>query len=428
MRRIRRAVFAAALAAAATAAATAAPAAMSATTTNAGNGTVQVGMTDLGVLGAQPCDVNIGVRLASLGQAGDGVCHGVNTFDGWGAADQTSGVTGYVKSPDVVAPVNVTPVSLTSGDGGTTVTAVDQVGSTLRVTHVLAPSPGTPNVYVATVTVKNISGAAVDLRYRRTTDWDDPVFKEHVTLGGTLPPSLTGGVVDEGSGLPIEALNPLAEGQPVIQPFPGPLADLGPQDTGTRFDFTLGTVGPQQCQSFQLFYGAAPDRASADAAVAAAGIQAWALYTPDTDPLTGTPVTYIVGSAQPAAGPFPCPDPVPAAPPAQPAPPAPPAAAPPRVPLKAKSIFVLPGAKACVSRRRFRIRLRVPKGVTASSATVRVNGKKVSVVKGKRLTAPIDLRGLPKGRFTVKISLKTTDGRSVSSSRRYRTCAPKRRR
>ena len=89
---------------------------------------------------------------------------------------------------------------------------------------------------------------------------------------------------------------------------------------------------------------------------------------------------------------------------------------------------MLPSAKACVSRRSFRIRLRIPKGVTAASATVRVNGKTVSVVKGKRLTAPIDLRGLPKGRFTVKITLKTTDGRSVSSSRRYHTCAPKRRR
>ena len=96
------------------------PAAHAATTTNAGNGTVQVGLTDLGVLGAQTCDVNVGVRLASLGQAGDGVCHGKDTFDGWGAADATSGVTGYVKSPDVAAPVNVTPVSVTSGAGGRT--------------------------------------------------------------------------------------------------------------------------------------------------------------------------------------------------------------------------------------------------------------------------------------------------------------------
>ncbi len=399
-----------------------APAA-SAATTNAGNGTVQVGLTDLGVLGAQPCDVNVGVRLAALGQAGDGVCHGRDTFDGWGAADATSGVTGYVKSPDLVAPVNVTAQAPASGSG-TTVTAVDRIGTTLRVTHAFAPSPATPNVYVALVTVKNISAAPVDVRYRRTTDWDDPAFKEHAVLGGTLPASLSGGIVDENAGLPIEALNPLGPGQDIGQPLPGPLADFGPHDSGLRLDVALGSVPPDACQAFQLYFGAAPDAASANAAVSAAGIVNWALFTPDADPVTGTPVTYITGYAPPSSGPFPCPDPAPATPPA--AAPAPPAsAAPAQTPLKAAGVFVLPSAKACVSRRSFRIRLRVPKGVTAASATVLVNGRTASVVKGRRLTAPIDLRGLPKGRFTVKITLKTTDGRSVSSARHYRTCAPK---
>jgi hypothetical protein len=50
----------------------------------------------------------------------------------------------------------------------------------------------------------------------------------------------------------------------------------------------------------------------------------------------------------------------------------------------------------------------------------------VQVLKGKRLTAPVDLRGLPKGRFTVKIVAVTSAGQKLSSSRRYRTCAPKR--
>jgi hypothetical protein len=90
-------------------------------------------------------------------------------------------------------------------------------------------------------------------------------------------------------------------------------------------------------------------------------------------------------------------------------------------------VVVLPSARKCVSRRRFRIRLRTPRGEAVVKATVLVNGRRVKVVRGSRLRAPVDLRGLPKGRFTVKITLTTASGRTVTGSRRYRTCVPKRR-
>jgi hypothetical protein len=81
---------------------------------------------------------------------------------------------------------------------------------------------------------------------------------------------------------------------------------------------------------------------------------------------------------------------------------------------------------SCVSRRHFRIRARRQRaGVTLISATVAVNGKRVAVRKGRRLTAPVDLRGLPRGRFTVRISARTWDGRTITGTRRYRTCAPR---
>jgi uncharacterized repeat protein (TIGR01451 family) len=96
--------------------------------------------------------------------------------------------------------------------------------------------------------------------------------------------------------------------------------------------------------------------------------------------------------------------------------------------LTASQVIKLPSARSCVSRRRFRIRLVQPKGVALVSATVLVNGKKVKVVAGARLKAPVDLRGLPKGRFIVKITAVTADGRKVSDTRRYRTCVPRRRR
>jgi predicted outer membrane repeat protein len=96
-------------------------------------------------------------------------------------------------------------------------------------------------------------------------------------------------------------------------------------------------------------------------------------------------------------------------------------------PVKATDIIAFPSTKACVSRRAFHIRLRKVKGVTIASATVSVNGRRVNVIKGRRLTAGVDLRGLPRGRFTVKIALKTSTGRTLTGSRRYRTCTVKRR-
>jgi streptogramin lyase len=85
--------------------------------------------------------------------------------------------------------------------------------------------------------------------------------------------------------------------------------------------------------------------------------------------------------------------------------------------------FKLPSAHRCVSRRHFKIRIRKLPGVTWASAKVYVNGKRVKTVKRARITAPVDLRGLPEGRYTVKIVAVTTDGRTVRGKRRYRTCA-----
>jgi hypothetical protein len=46
---------------------------------------------------------------------------------------------------------------------------------------------------------------------------------------------------------------------------------------------------------------------------------------------------------------------------------------------------------------------------------------------GKRATAPVNLKGLPKGRYTVKVVLTTTAGKPLTGTRRYRTCVPKHR-
>lgn len=82
--------------------------------------------------------------------------------------------------------------------------------------------------------------------------------------------------------------------------------------------------------------------------------------------------------------------------------------------------------KACSSRRQFRIRVKKLKGgVSAVSATVFVNGKKTLTRKGKRVTAIVTLKGLKKGRYTVKINVKYSNGRVLSYTRKFKTCTPK---
>jgi hypothetical protein len=84
------------------------------------------------------------------------------------------------------------------------------------------------------------------------------------------------------------------------------------------------------------------------------------------------------------------------------------------------------GARRCFSRRRFTIHLRSPRrGLAIRSAKVYVNGKRVKVRHGKRFTARVNLRGLRKGRFTVRIRLRASDGRTYVAKRRYHTCTPK---
>ena len=81
--------------------------------------------------------------------------------------------------------------------------------------------------------------------------------------------------------------------------------------------------------------------------------------------------------------------------------------------------------RSCASKRVFKIRIRVPKGKKALSAVVRVNNKKVRVVRGKRLKAAVRLRGLPKGRFTVKITVRLANGKKITGKRVYHTCIPR---
>lgn len=84
--------------------------------------------------------------------------------------------------------------------------------------------------------------------------------------------------------------------------------------------------------------------------------------------------------------------------------------------------------RRCRSRRRFPIRVRVPRGERIRTVVIFVNGRRVRVVRGRRARTVINLRGLPRGRFRVDITVRTRSGKRISTTRRYRTCTPKRRR
>jgi hypothetical protein len=96
-----------------------------------------------------------------------------------------------------------------------------------------------------------------------------------------------------------------------------------------------------------------------------------------------------------------------------------------------ESIASLPkstGKKQCRSRRSFKIRLKEPPGDALKSATITIaaKGKQLRAIRrDNRFTAPINLKGLPKGRYTVRIVATTVLGRTITGTRKYRTCATK---
>jgi hypothetical protein len=88
--------------------------------------------------------------------------------------------------------------------------------------------------------------------------------------------------------------------------------------------------------------------------------------------------------------------------------------------------FSVPSNRACLSKRVFTIHVRRHAGVTYQQVSVFLNSRSVRVIRGARVSAAINLRGLPKGRFVVKIVAITTSGAVISGTRAYHTCLGKR--
>jgi hypothetical protein len=93
---------------------------------------------------------------------------------------------------------------------------------------------------------------------------------------------------------------------------------------------------------------------------------------------------------------------------------------------RSSTAIVLPSAHSCASRRRFRVHFRVNKGIRIATASARVNTRFYKVIKKQQtLQSFVDLRGLPKGAFTLRIRATTTRHQVLTNTRRYHTCIPK---
>ena len=91
-------------------------------------------------------------------------------------------------------------------------------------------------------------------------------------------------------------------------------------------------------------------------------------------------------------------------------------------------LFTMADPRRCVSRRKFTVSVRRPRGTTFKSLTITVNRKtkvKLKGLKARKVKTRISLKGLPAGKVKVKIVAVTTTGKKAVSQRTYKTCAKK---
>jgi hypothetical protein len=87
----------------------------------------------------------------------------------------------------------------------------------------------------------------------------------------------------------------------------------------------------------------------------------------------------------------------------------------------------LPNNKQCLSRRAFQIHLEDPKYDPIKEVVITLGRRKLTVKRhGNVFAATINLKGLPRGTFTVKIRVTTVLGHHLTGSRTYHTCRTRR--
>lgn len=105
-------------------------------------------------------------------------------------------------------------------------------------------------------------------------------------------------------------------------------------------------------------------------------------------------------------------------------PPRPPASTTPQSAFGPNGVVETPSNRRCISRRYFRIRVPKKYWPTVVGVTVRMP-KTTRILRKKPWGTIVDLRGLPKGTFKVRITALTVTGKVIRGTRTYRTCRGK---
>jgi len=87
------------------------------------------------------------------------------------------------------------------------------------------------------------------------------------------------------------------------------------------------------------------------------------------------------------------------------------------------SAVALPSARRCLSRRAFAVHFRDPRNDPIREALVTLRGRRLHTVRhGDVFASKVDLRGLPRGTFTIRVRITTVLGHRLSGRRTYHTC------
>ncbi len=313
--------------------------------------------------------------------------------------------------------------ALACNEGGTvpqgTITVNDSA-LTGQITSTCSDPPLDPGVTRTNVTsaVPGFIDPAADFRLR----WDSPLIDFGATTPGLTITDLGGleRVIDgDGAGIATVDLGAYEYQRraPVISSAAGMPASPA---IGAAVAFDAAATDADPLESPLLSYawsfddGATATGPSTSHAFASSGAHVATVRVTDPAGASATQAVIVTVPVPPKT-PDPSPAPAPSPPPVK------------KIVFTAAGALTLPGTKACLSRRSFALRLRMPKGLTAKDLTITISGRRARVVKGRALTAPINLTGLPKGRVKVTISVRASDGRKVTLTRSYRLCARKRR-
>lgn len=232
------------------------------------NGSMQMGVSNSGGLGA------LGVGLT--GPTGDAITPGC-LCEGWGASGNGSIGTVYGLANSNIVSANLT--TTTASGPGLLAQSVALLGNGLQVTHTYTAFDS--NLFKVTIQLTNTTAAVMtDVRYARTLDWDvSPGFfgANYTTVyGGT--PTGPGGKVLHTSTNPFGTPDPLT---PRTQEANVNVTDSA-GDKGGFFIFGFNNVNAGASVSFDTYIGAANSVSGLLKSLGAAGVEAYSYTTGNT--------------------------------------------------------------------------------------------------------------------------------------------------